>query len=48
MPRATDLSLRLALARMARLGVTASEIARHLDLPLSTVRGSTSSPASRG
>ena len=41
MPRATDLSLRLALDRMARLGATASEIARQLDLPLSTVRGLT-------
>jgi hypothetical protein len=39
MPRATDLSLRLALDRMVRLGATASEIARQLDLPSSTVRG---------
>jgi len=39
MPRATDLALRLALDRMARLGATAPEIARQLDLPLSTVRG---------
>ena len=39
MPRATELSLRLALDRMARLGATASDIARQLSLPLSTVRG---------
>jgi hypothetical protein len=39
MPRATELSLRLALDRMVRLKATASEIARQLDLPLSTVRG---------
>ena len=38
MPRATDFSRRLILARMVRLGATASEIARQLDLPLSTVR----------
>ncbi len=37
--RATDLSLRLAVDRMVRLGAGASEIARQLDLPLSTVRG---------
>ncbi len=41
MPRATDLSLRLALDRMARLGATASDIGRQLGLPLSTVRGLT-------
>src|SRR5271157_1518008 len=39
MPRATELSLRLALDRMARLGATASDIARQLSLPSSTVRG---------
>ena len=39
MPSATELSLRLALDRMARLGATASDIARQLSLPLSTVRG---------
>ena len=38
MPRATELSLRLAIARMARLGATPPEIARQLDLPVSTVR----------
>src|SRR5262249_55902377 len=38
MPRATELSLRLALARMARLGATAPEIARRLGLPNRTVR----------
>ena len=47
MPRATDLSLRLVLARMARLGATASEIARQLDLPLSTVRGLIGAPCRR-
>jgi transposase len=39
MPRATDFSMRLVLDRMLRLGATAAEIARQLDLPLSTVRG---------
>ena len=39
MPRAIDAHLRLALGRMAGLGATASDIARQLDLPLSTVRG---------
>ena len=39
MPLATELSLRLALDRMARLGATASDIAQQLSLPLSTVRG---------
>jgi hypothetical protein len=38
MPRATELSLRLTIARMARLGATPPEIARQLDLPVSTVR----------
>jgi hypothetical protein len=41
MPRATELHLRLALDRMARLGATAADIARQLGLPLSTVRGLT-------
>ena len=41
MPRATTLSLRLALDRMARLGATASDMGRQLGLPLSTVRGLT-------
>src|SRR5262245_54459984 len=39
MPRATDLQVRLALARMVRHGASASDIALHLDLPLSTARG---------
>ena len=39
MPRATELSLRLALDRMVRVGATASDIARQLGLWLSTVRG---------
>ena len=39
MPRATVLSLRLALDRMVRTGATASDIARHLGLSSSTVRG---------
>jgi hypothetical protein len=39
MPRATDFSTRMLLDRMVRLGATAAEIARQLDLPLSTVRG---------
>jgi hypothetical protein len=38
MPRATELSLRLAIAQMARRGSTPPEIARQLDLPLSTAR----------
>jgi hypothetical protein len=38
MPRATEFSLRLVIARMARLGVAPPEIARQLDLPISTVR----------
>src|SRR3954452_3079767 len=38
MPRATDFSRRLILARMVRLGATAADIARQLDLPVSTVR----------
>jgi len=38
MPRATELPLRLAIAQMARLGASPPEIARQLDLPLSTVR----------
>src|SRR5262245_35494229 len=39
MPRSTELALRLALDRMLRHGATASDIARQLGLPLSTVRG---------
>lgn len=39
MPRATDLSVRLVVDRMVRLNASASEIARQLGLPLSTVRG---------
>ena len=39
MPLATVLSLRLALDRMVRTGATASDIARHLGLSSSTVRG---------
>jgi DNA-binding IclR family transcriptional regulator len=39
MPRATELHLRLALAHLARLGTSASGIARQLGLPVSTVRG---------
>jgi len=39
MPRATDFSTRMLLDRMVRLGATVAEIARQLDLPLSTVRG---------
>src|SRR3954471_20643980 len=38
MPRATELSLRLAVARMARLGAAPPEIARQLGLPASTAR----------
>lgn len=38
MPRATELSLRLAIARMARCGATPPEIARQLGLPVSTAR----------
>jgi hypothetical protein len=39
MPRATVLPLRLALDRMVRTGATASDIASHLGLCSSTVRG---------
>src|ERR1700722_12088237 len=39
MPRATELSLRLALDRMVRSGATASDITRQLGLSVSTVRG---------
>jgi hypothetical protein len=39
MPRATELSLRLALDRMVRSGATASDVARQLGLPVSAVRG---------
>ena len=38
MPRPTELASRLTIARMARLGATAPEIARQLELPVSTVR----------
>jgi hypothetical protein len=38
MARATDPHIRLALAHMARLGASASDIGRQLGLPLSTVR----------
>ncbi|WP_165236171.1 helix-turn-helix domain-containing protein, partial [Aquisphaera insulae] len=38
MPRPTDLSLRLAIARMAQLEASPPEIARRLGLPVSTVR----------
>jgi hypothetical protein len=39
MPRATELSLRLTVDRMVRLGATASDIATQLGMRLSTVRG---------
>jgi hypothetical protein len=39
MPRAPELALRLALDRMVQFGATASDVARQLGLPLSTVRG---------
>ncbi len=39
MPRATEISLRLTVDRMVRLGATASDIASQLGMCLSTVRG---------